>query len=158
MRIVNELLLKVPPDRCFAMLLDLPGTAGCVPGSRVGPIGDDGTHPVELIVKVGPMQFAYAGRAWVVQADDAAGEAVLSAEMSAQRGQDRMRATSTVRVSPQPAGSRVELATELELEGKAAHLGRGIIEQVAKRLIDRAAGCLEQRALDIGIAAGRRDS
>lgn len=69
-----------------------------------------------------------------------------------------MRATSTVRVSPQPAGSRVELATELELEGKAAHLGRGIIEQVAKRLIDRAAGCLEQRALDIGIAAGRRDS
>lgn len=155
MRIVNELMLKAPPDRCFAMLLDLPATAGCIPGSRVGPIGDDGTHPVELTVKVGPMQFAYVGRAWVVRVDDAAGEAVVSAEMTAQRGQDRARATATIRVAPQPAGSRVEVATELELEGKVANLGRGIIEQVAKRLVDRAAGCLEQRALDLGVTTER---
>ena len=50
----------------------------------------------------------------------------------------------TMRVTPNGEGSRVDVLTELELAGRAARMGRGIVDEVARRLVADMASCLEE--------------
>jgi hypothetical protein len=45
----------------YDFLLQLEEVGGCIPGGKVGPAGDDGGHPAEIVVKLGPMRFNYRG-------------------------------------------------------------------------------------------------
>jgi hypothetical protein len=53
-------------------------------------------------------------------------------------------------VTPNGEGSRIDVLTELALAGRAAKLGRGIVDDVARRLVAEMAACLEQRLGDRG--------
>ena len=55
-----------------------------------------------------------------------------------------------MKVTPNGEGSRVDVHTELTLAGRAAKLGRGIVDDVARRLVAEMAACLEQRLGDQG--------
>jgi len=118
-----------------------------VPGGRVGAASEDGSYPVQLTMKIGPMQIAYAGRVTVTERNDAARRAVLLIEMKAPHSEDSARATVTMGVAAAGEGSRVELETDVTLRGRAAHLGQGILAEVARRLLDKAAACIETRIL-----------
>ena len=56
----------------------------------------------------------------------------------------------TMRVTPTEEGSRVDVLTELELAGRAARMGRGIVDEVARRLVADMASCLEERFAEPG--------
>ena len=61
----------------------------------------------------------------------------------------------TMHVTPNGEGSRVDVLTELALAGRAARLGRGIVDDVARRLVAEMAACLEQRLGDEGRGAAQ---
>jgi len=61
---------------------------------------------------------------------------------------DRMasaKATIAMTVSEEGAASKVSAVADVELTGRAAQMGRGVVEDVAKKMIADMASCLELR-------------
>lgn len=136
MEISSSFAVAATPDAVYEALVDLERVGPCIPGATVGPATDDGAHPAEIAVKVGPMRMTYRGTVRIVERDPAARRAVLAADVREARGQGNARARMTMSVSAaEDGGSSVASATEVELSGRAAQMGRGIIEDVSQRLV-----------------------
>lgn len=154
MRLVDEFTIGTPPDRAYELLLDLRRVAPCVPGAEIGEPDTEGFHPGRVSVKVGPMKFVYDGRVRIVERDPTTRTAVIAGEGRASGGSDTAKVTMTMQVEPDDIGSRVRMTTDLEIKGRAAQMGQGVIGEVGRRLVKEAAACIEVRlaSLDGGDA------
>ena len=153
MRLTDEFTITQAPDRAFAFLLDLQNVAACVPGGQVDGPDADGVYPGRVTVKLGPMTFRYEGTLRIAERDDASRTAVIEGAATASRGAERARVRSLMEVSPEGPGSRIRITTDLEIAGRAAQMGAGIIGVVSRRMVQQAADCLEAR-----LGAGAEDA
>src|ERR1700757_1728260 len=129
MELVNEFRVPVSIDRAWEVLTDVERIAPCIPGAQLlGVDGDDFTGAVK--VKVGPITVQYSGKASFQEKDAAAPPAVVTAELK-----DEGDATACV------------LTTDLTITGKAAQFGRGVLSDVATKLIGQFAERLEADVL-----------
>ena len=135
MEIANRFTVDAPPQTAYEALVDLEQIGPCISGATIGPAEADGAHPAQIAVKLGPMRMTYAGKVRIVEQDRSARRAVLAADVKEARGQGSARATMTMRVGEDGPGASVESATEVQLTGRAAQMGRGLIEDVAGRLV-----------------------
>ncbi len=142
MEIANTFAVQAPAAEVYDALVDLERVGPCIPGATVGPAGDDGAHSVEIAVKVGPMRMTYRGTVRIMERDDAARHALLEADVKEARGQGTARARMSMDVSEDGGAASVASVTEVEMTGRAAQMGKGIIEDVAKRLVADMAGRL----------------
>lgn len=145
MRLEDEFTIATPPDRAYELLLDLRRVAPCVPGAEIGEPDAEGFHPGRVSVKVGPMKFAYDGRVRIAEQDPVARTAVIVGEGRASGGADTAKVNTTMQVLPDGTGSRVRMTTNLEIKGRAAQMGQGVIAEVGRRLVRDAAACIEVR-------------
>lgn len=147
MKLTNTFSVSAPPDTVFAILLDIPTIAPCMPGAELTGTGDDGSYQGTVKVKLGPISAQYKGVARLVETDQAAHRAVLNAEGSETRGQGTASATITAVCRPDGEGSSVEIETDLKITGKVAQFGRGVLQDVSAKLIDQFADCLATSVL-----------
>jgi hypothetical protein len=86
-------------------------------------------------VKLGPMQMVYrgTGRFEGISAEERT--AVITAQAKESRGSGTAKATITMSLRPVGEHTLARVATDLAITGKPAQLGRGLIEDVAGRLI-----------------------
>jgi hypothetical protein len=91
------------------------------------------------------MRMTYRGTVRITERDDDARRAVLAADVREQRGQGAAAATMTMTVAADGSGSAVETVTEVDMTGRAAQMGRGVIDDVAARLVDEMATCIAAR-------------
>jgi hypothetical protein len=145
MLLVDEFAIGTPPDRTYELVLDLRRVAPCVPGAEIGEPDAEGFHPGRVSVRVGPMKFVYDGRVRIVERDPATRTAVIVGEGRASGGADTAKVTTTIQVVPDGTGSRVRMTTDLEIKGRAAQMGQGVIADVGRRLVKEAAACIEAR-------------
>ena len=148
MEIATTFTILLPADEAYRFLLDLEEVAPCVPGGELGPAAADGRYPANVTVRLGPMRLGYSGSLWISEQDDSTRRAVLRAKAHETGAQGSLEASMTMHVTPNGEGSRVDVLTELALAGRAAKLGRGIVDDVARRLVAEMAACLEQRLGD----------
>jgi len=147
MEIANDFELPLPPDDAYRMLLDLEQVAPCMPGASLGGERDDGSRELTVTVRLGPMKFVYGGTVRISERHDAERRAVLVGAADEQRGQGSANATITMTVSESAnASSRVDSVAVLDLTGRAAQTGRGIVEDVARRMVGEMASCLATKA------------
>jgi carbon monoxide dehydrogenase subunit G len=135
MEIANRFTVDAPPEIAYEALIDLERIGPCIPGATIGPAEADGAHPAQIAVKLGPMRMTYAGTVRIVEQDRSARRAVLAADVKEARGQGSARATMTMHVGEDGPGASVDSATEVQMTGRAAQMGRGLIEDVAERLV-----------------------
>jgi carbon monoxide dehydrogenase subunit G len=154
MEIRNTFAVASPPEAVFEALVDLERVGPCIPGATIGSAADDGSHPASIAVKLGPMRMTYAGSVRIVERDDAARRAVLSADVKEARGQGSARATMTMDVASAGASSSVASVTDVQMSGRAAQMGRGIIEDVAGRLVEQMAQNLSAQLASAGAETG----
>ena len=148
MHIEQSFAVRADPDRTFAFLLDVNQVASCIPGvSSVEARGTD-TFLGTLRVKVGPIGVTYRGTATITARDPVARRATVSAEGTEGVGAGRVRAMAVMTVVPEGSGSLVAMTTELEIAGRLAQFGRGIIEGVAKRIVGQMADCIRKQLED----------
>ena len=145
MRLIDEFTIATPPDRAYEFLLDLRHVTPCVPGAEIDEPDAEGFHPGRVSVKVGPMKFVYDGRVRIVERDPAARTAVIAGEGRASGGADSAKLTMTMQVVSDGTGSRVRMTTDLEIKGRAAQMGQGVIADVGRRLVKEAVACIEGR-------------
>lgn len=145
MQIKNEFSLDLPPDNAYALLLDLERVAPCVPGAELGAKRADGSHGIKLTVKLGPMRFVYDGAVQIAERDAAARRAVIVGEARETSGQGTAKATISMTVSGAGSVSQVTALADVSLTGRAAQMGRGMVDDVAKKMIADMANCLKTR-------------
>mgnify|MGYP002369097522 CR=1 FL=1 len=135
MELSNEFDVAAPIDQAWRVLTDLERIAPCLPGAQLQEVEGDEYRGI-IKVKVGPVTAQYKGKATVVERDEAAGRAVLSADGRDTRGQGNASATITAQLTPSDAGTHVVVDTDLKVTGKVAQFGRGVMADVDRGLGD----------------------
>ena len=143
MQLENSFQVAAPPDHVFGYLLDVNKVVGCVPGAELSEVVDQSTFNGRVKVKVGPISVAYSGTAKISDRNDAERTATLSAEGRETTGSGSARATALMSVQPAAEGSTVKIVTEYHVAGRVAQFGRGVMEDVSKRLIREMAECIQ---------------
>lgn len=144
MRIENQFDVQAPPERVYALMLDPKRIAPCIPGAEVTGERDDGGYDAQVTVRMGPVKMTYKGAVQIVESDDAARTAAMRARGTEARGQGNVDATMHMAVSAAAsAGAHVEVATELQVTGRVAQMGQGIMQDVAVRMIGEMARNME---------------
>jgi len=143
MQLENSFQVSAPPDKVFSYLLDVNKVVGCVPGAELTEVVDETTFKGKVKVKVGPITVAYSGTARIGDRDDEHRSATLSAEGRETTGSGSARASATMKVQPAGEGSLVEILTEYHVAGRVAQFGRGVMEDVSKKMIKDMASCIQ---------------
>ncbi len=143
MQLENSFNVSAPPDQVFAYLLDINKVVGCVPGAELSEVVDPTTFKGKVKIKVGPITVAYSGTARLSDRNDAERLATLTAEGRETTGPGSARATAQMRVQAAAGGSVVQITTEYHVAGRVANFGRGVMEDVSKRLINQMASCIQ---------------
>lgn len=126
------------------MLTDIPRIAPCLPGAELKSVEGDGYKGV-VKVKVGPITAQYSGVARFIEQDEAAGRAVLAAEGRDTRGAGNARATITATLTGDGDGTQVSVVTDLDVTGRVAQFGRGVLADVSAKLMEQFADCLSKQ-------------
>jgi carbon monoxide dehydrogenase subunit G len=143
MQLENSFSVSAPPDRVFAYLLDVNKVVGCVPGAELSEVVDDKTFKGKVKVKVGPITVAYSGTAKIVDRDDAGRSATLEAEGRETTGPGSARAKALMKVDAEGTGSVVKITTDYSIAGRVAQFGRGVMEDVSRRIVNDMAACIK---------------
>jgi uncharacterized protein len=140
-RLEHSFEVPVPVDRAWTVLLDIERIAPCMPGATLTSYEGD-TFAGNVKVKLGPVNLTYRGSGRFVERDEAARRVVVSASGMDSRGAGTAAAKVTSVLHDAGEQTRVEVVTELDVTGKAAQFGRGLIADVSSRLIGQFADCL----------------
>ncbi|RAJ59992.1 carbon monoxide dehydrogenase subunit G [Streptomyces sp. Amel2xB2] len=134
MKIDNEFTVGVPAERAWKLLTDLEGIAPCLPGAQLTGVDGD-VYSGKVRVKVGPVISQYAGTAQFVEKDDAAHHAVISAKGKDSRGAGNASALIDARLRAEGEKTVVSVSTDLNITGKIAQFGSGMIKEVSTKLL-----------------------
>jgi carbon monoxide dehydrogenase subunit G len=144
--IENEFTVQAPADEVYRLMLDVERVTPCIPGAEVIGGRDDGGFDAKVSMKMGPMSMGYKGSVAVAEQDDEARRAVLSAKGAEQRGQGNAQAKMTMEITDLGVeGSRVKVSSDIMVTGRVAQMGRGIMEDVARRMMGDMARCIEAK-------------
>ena len=143
MELKNSFTVPADIDTAWKTLLDVEAIAPCMPGATLESVnGDEFSGNVK--VKLGPVAMTYGGQARFLSKDEATHTAVIEGTGKETRGSGTARANvTTVMVSEGPNLTRVDVSTDLTITGKAAQFGRGVMQDVAGRLVGQFATNLE---------------
>jgi carbon monoxide dehydrogenase subunit G len=144
-KLTNEFTVGADVETVWRTLLDMEGVAGCLPGATIEATDEDDTYSGSMRVKIGPMTVAYEGTATLAEVDESAHRAVISLRAREAKGQGTALATITNVVEQTDLGSRVRAETDLHITGPQARFGRGVMEDVAGRMLGDFSGCLARR-------------
>jgi carbon monoxide dehydrogenase subunit G len=123
---------------------DITSVAECFPGAVVTTAeGDDFEGTCK--VKLGPIALVYTGSGHFVERDEAAGRFVIDAKGKDKRGNGTAGAKVTATLTPHGEGTHVEVVTDLQITGKPAQFGRGVIQDVSEKLLQQFVACLETK-------------
>ena len=141
MQLQNEFTVPAPVSEVWKTLLDVERIAPCIPGATVDRVdGDEVTGRVK--VKVGPITASYAGTAQFVTKDETEHRLVLQGSGRETRGSGTASATVEVRMSEAGSTTQVTVNTDLDITGRQAQFGRGVMTEIAARLTEQFADCL----------------
>ncbi|SEE71161.1 SRPBCC family protein [Jiangella alba] len=144
MEIENTFTVPVPVDEAWRVLLDVERVAPCMPGATLDSVdGDEFSGRVKA--KVGPVSLSYKGRARIESADDESYTAVIAARGKDAHGNGTAAATVTMHLTDDAGAARVDLLTELDITGRPAQLGRGVMSDVANAIIGQFATALARQ-------------
>jgi uncharacterized protein len=154
LKLTNEFTVAVPLERVWETLLDIERVAGFLPGAKIEPSPEEGVYHGSMRVKVGPMVVNYQGTARLVLADEAEHIADIAVQAKDTKGQGTATATIRNRLIEESGGTRVIAETDLAITGRQAQFGRGIMQDIAGRMLEDFAGQFEQYLLH-GEATGQ---
>jgi uncharacterized protein len=141
----NSFVLDMAPDQAWLLLSDVERIAPCVPGAQLTAVEGD-QYRGKVKVKLGPITAEYTGVATVKERDPTARRLVVEGKGKDIRGQGTAGADVVMTVLPAGAGSEVRVATDVQLTGKVAQLGRGVMQDVSARLIEQFVANLRKTA------------
>ncbi|MBK5224195.1 MAG: SRPBCC family protein [Acidimicrobiia bacterium] len=147
MELTNEFEVGVPVEQAWKVLTDVERIAPCLPGAQLQEVEGDEYRGI-VKVKVGPITAQYKGVATFIEKDDVNHVAKLKADGRDTRGQGNANAVITASLVPSGTGTKVTVLTDLQITGKVAQFGRGVMADVSAKLLDQFVENLETTVLE----------
>ena len=144
MKINSEFTVGVPIRRAWEVMLNLERIAPCLPGAAIQEDKGGGEYEGTMKVKIGPITANYKGTVRFEETDEENHRAVLNATGRDARGQGTASATIVSSLQEEGDSTRVKVETDMKLTGRAAQFGRGIAQDVATKMLNQFADCLER--------------
>ena len=150
MDITEEFTVTRPINDVWALFLDVPEVARCLPGAILTEDHGDGSYSGTVSVKLGPISSSFEGRATVV-ADETIHEMQIEGKGVDRSGGSQGRVKVLVSLTgTDTEETNVVLDSQVMLAGPIAQFGRtGLVKEVSRRLIDDFGDCLHAK-LDAG--------
>jgi uncharacterized protein len=136
MELDNAFTVPVPPDQAWDVLLDVQRIAPCMPGATIDEVDGD-VVAGRIKVKVGPVSLTYRGTAKFTERDPDARMVVVEASGKETRGAGTASATVRASLEPSGTGTQVNMHTTMNVTGRPAQFGRGVIVEVGGKLVDQ---------------------
>ena len=153
MELEHSFTIPVTPERAWQVLLDVERVAPCMPGATLDSVeGDEVTGRVK--VKVGPVALTYAGKARFTERDEQAKSITLEASGKETRGSGTASATVHSWLADESGQTRVTVHTTMNVTGRPAQFGRGVMADVGGRIIEKFATNLAAQLAAAGPAEG----
>jgi len=154
MEMDHSFTVPVSPDRAWGVLLDVERIAPCMPGATVDEF-DGEVVTGRIKVKVGPVSLTYRGTAKFTERDADAKHIVLEASGKETRGAGTASATVQASLESEPDGqaTKVSMHTTMNVTGRPAQFGRGVMVEVGGKIVEQFAQNLRQLIADGGTAA-----
>jgi carbon monoxide dehydrogenase subunit G len=152
MELTNVFTIALGIDETFEVLTDLERVAPCMPGATLEEV-EGGTYSGRGKVKVGPMSLTYAGSATLAEQDKDAHTARIEASGREKRGAGTASADVRADLAERDGETVVTVVTDINITGKAAQFGRGVMADVGAKIIDRFAENLREDLMGRGPAA-----
>ncbi len=158
MELDNSFTVPVPPEVAWDVLLDVARIAPCMPGATVDEVdGDVVTGRIKI--KVGPVQLTYRGTAKFQDRDAAAHTVLVEASGKEIRGAGTAAATIKASLAPADGGAtQVSMHTTMNVTGRPAQFGRGVMVEVGGKLVDKFAENLAVQLSADAATAGTAES
>ena len=149
MEMDHSFTVPVPPERAWDVLLDVERIAPCMPGATVDEF-DGEVVTGRIKVKVGPVSLTYRGTAKFTERDPEAKVIVLEASGKETRGAGTASATVRATLEPESGGeaTKASMHTTLNVTGRPAQFGRGVMVEVGGKLVEQFAQNLRQLIAD----------
>src|SRR5579863_1174912 len=132
----HSFAVPVPPDQAWDVLLDVARVAPCMPGATVEEVAGD-VVTGKIKVKVGPIALTYSGKATFTDRDPAMHSVRVEAAGKETRGSGTASATVQARLEDEGGQTRVSVHTSLNVTGRPAQFGRGVMAEVSGRIIEK---------------------
>src|SRR5213078_2668805 len=153
MEMDHSFTVPVPPERAWDVLLDVERIAPCMPGASVDEF-DGEVVTGRIKVKVGPVSLTYRGTAKFTERDPDARLIVLEASGKETRGAGTASATVRATLEPGGEGTIASMHTTMNVTGRPAQFGRGVMVEVGGKLVEQFAQNLRQLIAEDGAAGG----
>jgi uncharacterized protein len=148
MEFTNTFDVQAPLQVVWDFMLDAYEVAPCVPGAQITDTVDEQHFKGMMKIKLGAVQMNYRGDL-EMDPDEGSRVITLRAKGSEMRGSGGASGTVTTRVSEGADGmTHVEIHSKIDVTGRVAQFGRGIMQDVSNRLIKEFAKCLESKLQD----------
>ena len=134
MELEHSFTVPVPEERAWEVLLDVERVAPCMPGATLDSVDGD-VISGRIKVKVGPIAMTYAGTARFTERDPAAHVITLEASGKETRGAGTASAKVRSMLEGQDGQTHVIVHTTLNVTGRPAQFGRGVMAEVGGKLI-----------------------
>jgi uncharacterized protein len=134
MELEHSFTVPVAEERAWEVLLDVERVAPCMPGATLDSVDGDVING-RIKVKVGPIAMTYAGTARFTERDEVGHVIVLEASGKETRGAGTASATVRSTLDGQDGQTHVIVHTTLNVTGRPAQFGRGVMAEVGGKLI-----------------------
>jgi carbon monoxide dehydrogenase subunit G len=144
MKLAHRFTVPAPLDTVWQALLDPERVAPCFPGATLtSASGDEFAGIVK--VRLGPISLQYRGSGRFTDIDQTAHCTVIEASGTASGGQGTAAARVQACLAGNGESTTVTVTTDLTVTGRPAQFGRGLIEDVSKKILRSVRGLPKQQ-------------
>ena len=146
MKLSHTVTIAAPAAKVWAVVMDVPVAARCVPGvAAVTPAGAD-KFKGSLLIQIGPVRLVLDGDIAVAARDDAARRASLRADAKDSRVGGTVRATVDLALRDVAGGCELRIDSDVQIGGRIGEFGQPVIQRKADQLLGQFAQCLGRTA------------
>ncbi|MEX1255665.1 MAG: SRPBCC family protein [Dehalococcoidia bacterium] len=130
-----------PIDAVWSFVMDAEQVAACMPGAALDEVVDERTFLGSIQVKLGAITTSYKGRVQFVEVD-AAARVVRMQAAGREAGGGTAKGLMSSRLESLPDGQTQVIAeATVEVTGRIAQMGRGMIQGVSHQLFQQFVAC-----------------
>jgi len=135
MELDSSFTVNAPIDDVWQTVMDVERVATAVPGAELTAKLSDTTYQGVVKVRVGPLTMQYRGQIELISRDDATHIAIFKGKGQEKAGQGTAEGTATVTLTEDGGQTIGVVHGDVALSGKAAAMGKGVINTVAQQIM-----------------------
>jgi carbon monoxide dehydrogenase subunit G len=154
MLINSDFEVAQPLEKVWTFFDDIPQVAACLPGAELTESVGEDKYLGKVAIRMGPVKLQFAGKADIVERDNAAHKVVVDAAGADEKGRGQASMHVTASLVSTASGTKVTVLQDLQLSGAAAQYGRGMISDVTAVLMRDFATNMQNRieAIERGLS------